>query len=266
MLVSIPGFKRVKREISRLKWKRFRAEYQEDLSFTAACMWFPARNALYAYMHHHLHHCCPHEIREHRAYFSQARRGFGEDALHAMWFTLLREFRPKLCLEIGVYRGQVVSLWGLIAKQVGFPCEIHGISPFSSAGDRVSRYLEGLDYLEDTLASNARFGLQPPTFVRALSTAAIAREHITRHSWDLIYIDGNHDYDVALADYELCRAALAPHGLLVMDDSSLYTEFRPPVFSFAGHPGPSRVVQQRAMSDLRFVGGVGHNNVFQAVK
>jgi hypothetical protein len=37
-----------------------------------------------------------------------------------MWFTLLCEFKPAQCLEIGVYRGQVVSLWGLIAKLSGF--------------------------------------------------------------------------------------------------------------------------------------------------
>jgi hypothetical protein len=67
---------------------------------------------------------------------------------------------------------------------------------------------------------------------------------------------------VALADYEACVANLADGGLLVMDDSSLYTEYRPPRFAFAGHPGPSRVVQERAMKELRFLGGVGHNNVF----
>lgn len=68
---------------------------------------------------------------------------------------------------------------------------------------------------------------------------------------------------VALTDYLLCKDALADGGLLVMDDSSLNTDFIPPTFSFAGHPGPSRVVQERAMKELRFLGGVGHNNVFQ---
>jgi predicted O-methyltransferase YrrM len=80
--------------------------------------------------------------------------------------------------------------------------------------------------------------------------------------FDIIYIDGNHDYDVALADYKICRDSLADGGLLVMDDSSLYTDFKPPGFSFAGHPGPSRVVQELAMKELIFLGGVGHNNVF----
>jgi hypothetical protein len=44
-------------------------------------------------------------LREPRHYFNQCRRGFGEDAFHAMWFLLFRQFRPVSFLEIGVYRG-----------------------------------------------------------------------------------------------------------------------------------------------------------------
>jgi predicted O-methyltransferase YrrM len=81
----------------------------------------------------------------------------------------------------------------------------------------------------------------------------------------LLYIDGSHDYEIALADYRLCREHLVPGGLLVMDDASLGTAFRPPLFSFAGHPGPSRVAAEFAMRELKFLGAVGHNNVFQKV-
>ncbi len=213
-------------------------------------------------MHHHLHHLCPPELREHRAYFRQDGRGFGEDALHAMWYTLLREFKPMECPEIGVYRGQVISLWALIARSLDFPCEIHGISPFTPAGDLVSVYLRDIDYLKDTLSHHLHFGLREPHLIQAYSTDPVAMEHIRSHRWNLVYIDGNHDYEVALADYEVCRDNLASGGLLVMDDSSLYFDFQPPRFSTAGHPGPSRVAQERAMKELRFLGGVGHNNVF----
>ncbi|SMG59948.1 class I SAM-dependent methyltransferase [Paraburkholderia susongensis] len=234
----------------------------EDLSFTEAVKKYPDRNALYAYMHHYYKYMAPKELREHRHYFTSEQRGFGEDAFHAMWWLLLREYRPRNCLEIGVYRGQVTSLIGLIAKLCGFECEIHGISPFSPVGDTVSTYLTNIDYLEDTLASNRRFGLPDPQLLKAYSTDPVAIQHIQSRAWDLIYIDGNHDYEVVLADYALCRDSLAPGGLLVMDDSSLYTDYNPVKFSFGGHPGPSRVVKELAFSELRFLGGVGHNNVF----
>lgn len=241
---------------------RSQKRFKQDASFTAATETFAKRNELYAYMHHHLHNLSPAIVREHRRYFQQERRGFGEDAFHAMWFTLLREFQPKECLEIGIYRGQVISLWALIARELGFACEAYGISPFTSAGDEISTYMGSIDYLEDTLLNHRHFGLPEPKLLRAFSTDPEALELIRSRRWNLIYIDGNHDYEIAFADYQVCRDNLAGGGLLVMDDSSLYTEYKPPQFSFAGHPGPSRVVQEHAMKELRFLGGVGHNNVF----
>jgi cephalosporin hydroxylase len=240
----------------------YRKSFAEDMSFTEAVRKYPDRNALYAYMHHYYKYVAPKELREHRTYFTSEHRGFGEDAFHAMWWLLLREYRPHDCLEIGVYRGQVTSLIGLIAKMCGFECEMHGISPFAPLGDTVSTYLKNIDYLEDTLASNRRFGLSDPQLLKALSTDAVATEYVRSKAWNLIYIDGNHDYDVVLADYKLCRDALAPGGLLVMDDSSLYTDYKPAKFSFAGHPGPSRVMKELALSELHWLGGVSHNNVF----
>jgi len=213
-------------------------------------------------MHHHFYHLCPQAIREHRHYFSQNARGFGEDAFHAMWWLLLREFRPKNCLEIGVFRGQVISLWGVIAKLLDSPCEIHGISPFASVGDAVSQYPADVDYLADTIKAFTTFDLAPPTLVRALSTDPCAIKHICERDWDLIYIDGSHDYEVAAADYRHCVGQLKLGGLLVMDDASLGTEFQPPLFSFAGHPGPSKVAKEFAMKELNFLGAVGHNNIF----
>lgn len=245
------------------RFARYQQCYDKNLNFTSIIDRFSERNELYAYMHHYFYHHCPAALQQHRSYFKQGQRGFGEDAFHAMWFTLLSEFKPAQCLEIGVYRGQVVTLWGLIAKLNNFSSSVHGISPFSAAGDGVSTYLANLDYLQDTLNSNSHFGLQTPNFMKAFSTDSNAIDFIKSRRWNLIYIDGNHDYEVALADYEVCRESLADGGLLVMDDSSLYTDFKPPSFSFAGHIGPSRVVQEFAMKELKFLGGVGHNNIFQ---
>ena len=246
----------------RKKYSIRRKKFLTRMSFTEASNRFPVRNELHAYMHHYFLHLAPVPLREHRNYFSRNNRGFGEDAFHGMWYTILQEFKPELVLEIGVYRGQVVTLWGLIAKLLDFKCRVNGVSPFSPTGDQVSVYLDSLDYLQDTLSSNKKFGLEEPYFMKAYSTDMEAVNFIKSRKWNLIYIDGNHDYEVALADYEICRDSLADGGLLVMDDSSLYTNFQPPSFSFKGHPGPSRVVQELAMKELHFLGGVGHNNIF----
>lgn len=243
-------------------YARLQNRFMQDMAFSTASANFPKRNDLHAYMHHYFYNLSPLEVRKHRMYYKREGRGFGEDAFHAMWFKLLEEYRPQQCLEVGVYRGQVVSLWALIAQQLNFSCDIHGISPFTPAGDLVSKYLQNIDYLEDTLMHHRHFKLSEPTLLRAFSNEPTALTHIRSRRWDLIYIDGNHDYEVALSDYEVCKENLADGGLLVMDDSSLYTDYKPPRFSFAGHPGPSRVVQERAMKELKFLGGVGHNNIF----
>lgn len=252
------------RDVEARWYGRRQRQYCEDLSFTDAVRQFPGRNALHAYMHHYFRHICPTGIRDHRAYFNEDQRGFGEDAFHAMWWMLLREFRPQRCVEIGVYRGQVISLWAMTAKMLGYALEVHGISPFTAIGDAVSTYRQDVDYLADTLLAFSAFDLPTPTLVCALSNHVSAIEHVTAHKWDLIYIDGSHDFEVVLADYRLCRNHLMPGGLLVMDDASLESTFKPPRFSFAGHPGPSRVAVEFAMKELEIVGAVGHVNVFRS--
>src|SRR6185503_8841681 len=95
-----------------------------------------SRNQQYLYCVYYFDYFFPPTIREHRDYFSQHGRGFGEDAFHAMWFHLFEEFRPKSALEIGVYRGQTITLWKLLSQQFGFNCDIAAVSPFSPAGDK----------------------------------------------------------------------------------------------------------------------------------
>lgn len=242
---------------------RYCREYDVQKGLLDVLSSFADRNTLYAYMHHHFHNLSPAYIREHRSYFKQERRGFGEDAFHAMWSLMFNHYRPEKCLEVGVYRGQTISLWSLIAKTSGFPCEVHGISPFTQLGDEVSSYLGGIDYYTDVLSSFDHFKLPTPYLLKALSTDNAAKLYIADREWDLIYIDGSHDYEIVLADYRLCKEHLAPNGMLVLDDASLGTNYVPPWFSFAGHEGPSRVARENADKEMRFICAVGHNNIYK---
>lgn len=246
-----------------LQYRKFKKDFDIDISLTEAIHRFKHPNKTYHYLHHCFYHLLPRELQEHRYYFSQENRGFGEDAFHSMWWLLMREFRPKHCLEIGVYRGQTISLWSLIAKKLQFDCQISGISPFTSIGDSVSSYVQDINYLKDIKKSLKHFDLPEVSLIKALSTDQNAKKYIQSKEWDLIYIDGNHDFDVVLADYKLCKESLAPNGIMVFDDSSLSTSYSPPIFAFGGHPGPSNVVSDYAMKELLFLGTVGHNNIFK---
>ena len=83
----------------------------------------------------------PDEIKEHRKYFADGR-GFGEDAFHAMWYYIFKNYRPQNVLEIGIYRGQTLSLFQLLSDHFNISSNVVGISPLTSAGDSKSNYIE----------------------------------------------------------------------------------------------------------------------------
>lgn len=211
----------------------------------------------------YFHRQLPEALRQHRRYFAARRRGFGEDAFHTMWFLLFREFRPSSFLEIGVYRGQVISLAALLARHLNLQCEVHGVSPFSAAGDAVSRYRTGIDYWADTLRNFDHFGLPHPHLLKAFSTEPEAQHYIQSRQWHMIYIDGSHDYEVVKQDWSVCAPSLREGGILVLDDAALFTGYQPPVFASKGHPGPSQVAEEIDRRAFREILQVGHNRVFQ---
>jgi len=207
----------------------------------------------------------PEMLRIHRRYFQERRRGFGEDAFHVMWWMLFRELRPARFLEIGVYRGQALSLASLLQRELKIEGSVVGVSPFAASGDAVSQYREDLDYLADTRSNFRHFSLPEPQLVRAYSTDPVAAARIHLNQWDAIYIDGNHDYEIARADWELCAANIRLKGVIVLDDSALGSTYRPPAFATAGHPGPSRVADEIGSGNFTEVLRVGHNRVFQRI-
>jgi hypothetical protein len=182
-----------------------------------------------------------------------------------MWFLLFREFRPQNFLEIGVYRGQTLSLAALLQRHLGCAGNATGISPFTSAGDSVSKYRGDVDYQQDTLANFAHFSLPKPSLLKAYSTDEVAMKLIASMEWDCIYIDGNHDYEIALKDWEICSRHVKQNGLIVMDDSGLTSSYRPPLFATGGHPGPSKVIQEIDRTKFAEILHVGHNRVFQKI-
>lgn len=207
------------------------------------------------------------KIKEHRKYFSQNQRGFGEDAFHVMWTLLVDHYKPKYCLEIGVYRGQVLSLMSLLQKRFNIDGSNVGIGPFERIGDATSvkDYGHCPDWLEDIKHNIAHFDLPQPKLVKALSTDAEAIEEIYSREWDMIYIDGNHDYDVVVEDWNHCSEHIKLGGIIILDDSGMGTLFQPPLFASQGFPGPSKVANEVDRNKFREVLQVGHNRVFERV-
>lgn len=232
---------------------------KENFSFTKS----RNRNNEYSYYKNYFHFVAPQWLKDHRKYFNEDKRGFGEDAFHAMWFIIFRDYKPESALEIGIYRGQVISLWSMLSYNFGLKTEIAGISPFSSIGDKVSVYPDTIDYYNDVLYNLRYFQLKMPLLYKGFSTDSDMINVIKSKKWDVIYIDGNHDYEVVKNDFEVCSTSLNSGGLIVLDDSSLYTDYKPGPSSTAGHPGPSKLANEISSLDFDEIIAVGHNRVFQ---
>jgi predicted O-methyltransferase YrrM len=243
--------------------KRKIEKFNYELSLDKIKEQFIDRTTQYKYFHHYFWNLSTDWLKEHRDYFSKENRGFGEDAFHSMWYLLLKEFKPKNILEIGVYRGQTLSLFSLLSEKFSFKAEIHGISPFTSAGDDVSEYLESLNYYNDIKNNFNYLGLPSPILHRGFSTDEEMIKVIQTKQWDLIYIDGNHDYEVVKHDFDICSKQLKEGGLIVLDDASLYTNYKPQINSTAGHPGPSKLASEIDINYFEEILSVGHNRVFK---
>ena len=209
----------------------------------------------------------PKNLRNVRSFFRRSGKGFGEDALFAMWWLLLEDIRPKKMLEIGVYRGQVLAFWSKWALTQSIQSDLYGLSPFTAAGDQVSTY-DDLDYLEDIRSSFEDLGLPMFRPLVFLSNDSRARGVLKPHfgAFDLIYVDGSHDYDVVISDIALSHSLLRKSGYMVLDDASLSIPQYLPPYAFKGHPGPSRAASELMSSHKwNFVGCCGHNVIFSRV-
>ncbi len=245
--------------------RRNRKKYNKYSTIDEVTTYLKSRNEQYNFFYNYFWNKSPLWLKEHRAYFTQKNRGFGEDAFHAMWHIIFSEYKPKKILEIGVYRGQTISLFRLLSNKLNVESEIHGISPFTSSGDEVSKYINNLNYQFDVIENFNYFNLKQPILHKGFSNETNMIQIINSESWDLVYIDGNHDYEVAKLDFENSSNALKINGLLILDDSSLFTDYKPKFYSTIGHPGPSKVAEEIDPNKFKEILSVGHNRVFQKI-
>jgi FkbM family methyltransferase len=219
-------------------------------------------------------------LRQHRDLIEMNQFGFGERAFHAMWLELIRDRaaacpnRPLDLLEIGVFKGQTISLWALIGRLLRLPLAIDAAGPLTGEGptDPVARAAayrcgEGNivppdDYpaLIADLFARCALDLGAIRFLRGLSQQPeiIAA---AKPAYDLIYIDGDHAEASVRADLANYAHRLRPGGFLVLDDAALFLEGS----FWKGFEGPSKAAEDVPAMGFRNVLNVGHNRVFQRV-
>lgn len=167
-------------------------------------------------------------LKTHRDVVERFGYGYGERAFHWAWDLLVREGPEHLkFLEIGVFQGQTLSLVKHIARNVGKTASVYGVTPLNTTGDKYAQHPE-LDYLERIKGIHNEFSLSSPTLLRGYSfdprIQKLAREE---GPYDILYVDGCHDYEVVLDDLETYTQMLRDDGILVVDDAGNYLDLPP---------------------------------------
>jgi hypothetical protein len=229
------------------------------------------------------------DLSAHRRHIEQNKLGFGDAAFHAMWLRLLdnanRRFGAIHALEIGVYKGQVISLWAMIGKQWNIDIRISAITPLSGQPMPRSAFVTWLrthfdpsfreqvrngnfyaqaDYL--TLISQLfeRFNVnfESVCLYHGYSTDQRILERVAGSSFHIIYVDGDHTFQGAQHDFKVFGPKVVKGGWLIADDAGCSL---PGSAFWKGHEAVSNAA--KILPDLGFqnVLNVGHNRIYERV-
>jgi hypothetical protein len=203
----------------------------------------------------------------HRTYIENNQLGFGEKPFHVIWRELIKiQSNNFKFLEIGVYKGQILSLVKLLANEYGKNIEFYGVTPLINEGDKFSNY-DDIDYGNTITNLFDNFNLEfdiNKNIINGLSTDELIKNKVKElGQFDLIYIDGGHDYDCVVSDIKLMYDISKVGTYIVFDDSSCYKDLSGD--KFKGHIDVCDAIRDNLENNDNFIEilCVGHNRVFK---
>lgn len=221
-------------------------------------------------------------LQNHRFYCEQNNLGFGDRAFHFMWYLLLQsvclEFKNPHILEIGVYKGQILSAWALIAQKLNLEMSITGISPLTgnSWWSKIKDF-KFVDFIKDWQSGNFysqedyyavikqlfdKFDLDINSInlIKGFSNDEFVLNQVKNDKFHIIYIDGDHTYEGVLQDIKNYSPLIVENGFLIMDDASY---FLPGKTYHKGHKSVSKACAIIPEMGFTNILNIGHNCVFQ---
>jgi hypothetical protein len=187
-----------------------------------------------------------------------------------MWRELVKSQPDSFkFLEIGVYKGQTLSLVKLLSNTYNKNVDFYGVTPLTNEGDKFSNY-ENVDYGDIVKNLFNSFDLEfdlDKNIIKGLSTdSEIILKIKNLGPFDLIYIDGGHDYDCVISDIRLMKEISKINTYVVFDDSSCYKNLSPD--KFKGHIDVCNAIKDTLENDNSFneIVCIGHNRVFKKIK
>lgn len=197
------------------------------------------------------------KLKELRDYIDKNIFGFGERSFYWLFKLLLDTQKPTVSfLEIGVFRGQILALVQILKPKA----DITGITPLDSTDGHWDS-----DYAADIKKLHTDFKLKQPKIIKGLSTDEAVIAEAGKQSYDLLYIDGGHTYDVAKSDVYKYSSLVKIGGYLIIDDCC--NKYRIPDGMFPGIAPVSKAVDELLPNAYyEEICSVVHIRVFKRVK
>ena len=226
-------------------------------------------------------------LARHRKHVQENQLGFGDAAFHALWLRLLeaaaQRFGEVRALEIGMFKGQVISLWSYLGLSLGLKLRISAVTPLKGQPMPRSRILNWLRYRLDAAfrerIDNGNFyedvdyeGVVRRLFAdfgadfdsvrvyRGYSSDPKVLGDLRGETFHLIYVDGDHTYLGARHDLTEYGPKVVPGGWLVVDDAGCDL---PGTTFWKGHRAVSDAVKVVPEMGFRNVLNVGHLRIFE---
>lgn len=215
-----------------------------------------------------------HEIlKAHRDFVVQYGWGYGNRAFHWLWNILVRNSPDDFkFLEIGVFKGQTISLVSLLNKLYNKNGKVYGITPLSSSGDKYATHPD-IDYENAILTIYGRFDLTADDLqiIQGYSNdSRIIEQSEQLGPYDLVYVDGCHDYDVVVSDLTHYGNMVKLNGYLVVDDASNNLNIPDNLIrlNWRGLPDVSKATDDVLLNNPKFkeAFAVGHNRIFKRIQ
>lgn len=157
------------------------------------------------------------QLYQHRNFIENNVYGMGERSFQWLWKLLVDELPNDFkFIEIGVHKGQIISLIKLLATRLNKQCKVFGITPMDGTGTGWTHD----DYEGDIIRLHKKFNLRLPTLYKGLSSdmGALVFARLLE-GVNILYIDGGHER--ADIDNDLLHYApmVKKGGFLVIDDA-----------------------------------------------
>jgi hypothetical protein len=180
------------------------------------------------------------QLKSYRDWVEENAFGFGERCFLHMWKLIVDDMPDEFTFcEVGVFRGQILGLIGMLAERTDKKVKRVGISPLDSTDGHWES-----DYEADIRRLHDKFGIQADyEIIHGHSQEHWVIKKAQEMFFDIMYIDGGHAYDVVVSDLDNYDKLVKRGGYLVIDDCN--NRIQMPDGMFRGIQSVSDAVDER---------------------